>query len=232
MMGGVTTLIHFILAVHYGYGINVYLYGLTPPEEVMEIRKLIGGQFKYLTFWDMLLQFIYFTLAFVNDILGSSTLASKNQSVVQKVRDFLFSTIVFALGSFVTISFWSLYHIDRQLIFPEEFDIWFPSWLNHNVHTTPLLGVLIELYLVPHTFPKRNTGLGMVAFLCLFYLLWVCFIAHQSGHWVYPILAELTVIGRTVFISSMSALISLFYIVGEFLNKKIWGAEQQQKKVK
>lgn len=52
-MGLLTTLIHLVLAVHYGYGIHVYLFGLSPPGEVIKLRTIGGGAFKYLTFWDM-----------------------------------------------------------------------------------------------------------------------------------------------------------------------------------
>lgn len=227
-----TTLFHLIIAIHYGYGINVYLFELSPPKDFLELRKIGGGPFKYLTFWDMLLQFSYFTIAFLNDIVGTSTTIVKNRSSLQKVCDLFFSTVVFAVGSFVTISFWGLYNIDRNLIFPPEFDSWFPLWLNHNIHTTPLVGVLIELYFVPHIFPRRKTGLGVVAVLGLLYLIWVCVIAYQSGHWVYPILADLPVVGRAVFITIMAMLISSFYILGEVLNKNIWGVELHNKKKK
>ncbi|KAK4310711.1 hypothetical protein Pmani_017740 [Petrolisthes manimaculis] len=216
------------MAVHYGYGIKVYLYDLDPPEDIKKLRTIGLGQFKYLTFWDMLLQFSYFTLAFVNDIVGSNTLMIKKQSTVQKIRDFFFSTVALAIGTFVTISFWGLYNVDRRLIFPETFDSWFPLWLNHNIHTTPGLGVLAELYLVPHSFPRRKTGLSVVAIFCLLYLSWVCLIAYQSGHWVYPVLAHLSVPGRVLFISSMSTLISLMYLVGEALNSRMWGGRRQK----
>ncbi|XP_045615514.1 androgen-induced gene 1 protein [Procambarus clarkii] len=225
----VRSLFHLLLSIHYGYGMHVYLYGLNPPQDFIKLRKIGGGPFKYLTFWDMLLQFTYFTIAFLNDIVGSNTTSAKNRVTLQKVRDFLFSTVVFSVGSFVSISFWGLYNIDRNLIFPPVFDSWFPCWLNHNVHTTPLVGVLLELYFVPHIFPKRRAGLGVVAFFSLMYLTWVCVIAYQTQHWVYPILADLPVIGRGIFISLMSVMISLFYILGEVLNKNIWGVELHKK---
>lgn len=224
-MGLVGVLIHLILAIHYGYGIHVYLFGLHPPEEFLKHRVPFGGPFKYLTFWDMLVQFAYFTLAFINDIAGSNTAIYKNQTKLQRLRDFAFSTVVFACGVFVTVSFWGIYAVDRNLIFPPIFDSWFPCWLNHNIHTTPLVGVSLELYMVPHSFPKRQTGLFAVASFYLTYLVWVCYIAYASGHWVYPILAHLPVGGRVVFISLMSVLASLFYLLGEGMNNRIWGTQ-------
>lgn len=136
------------------------------------------------------------------------------------------------LFQFVTVSFWTLYNIDRNLIFPEIFDGWFPAWLNHNVHTTPLLGVLMESYLELHSFPKRSKGFGMVALFSLVYLIWVCFIAYQSGHWVYPVLAYLSLPSRTLFIIAMAMLISLIYLVGENFNKRLWGTAIYQVKQK
>lgn len=231
-MGVLIALFHLALVIFYGYGINVYLFNLSPPEEILKLRNIGYGQFKYLTFWDMLLQFSYFTFAFLNDVVGSNTLVVKRQSATQKVRDYLFSTVAFAIGIFVTVSFWGLYNIDRNLIFPKIFDSWFPFWLNHNVHTTPGLGVLAELYLVPHSFPRRSRGLAVVASFCLIYLSWVCLIAYETGHWVYPVLAHLSVLGRVFFIGFMSVLVSLIYLVGEALNSRVWGVEvkgQRQK---
>ncbi|XP_050693882.1 androgen-induced gene 1 protein-like isoform X2 [Eriocheir sinensis] len=220
---------HLTLVLVYGYGINTYLFGLNPPEEILKLRTIGYGPFKYLTFWDMLLQFTYFSLALLNDLLGYS---ARKRSRMRDLQDFLFSTIVFAIGSFVTVSFWTLYNIDRNLIFPEIFDGWFPTWLNHNVHTTPLLGVLMESYLELHSFPKRSKGFGMVALFSLVYLIWVCFIAYQSGHWVYPVLAYLSLPSRTLFIIAMAMLISLIYLVGENFNKRLWGTAIYQVKQK
>lgn len=229
MAAGFITFFHVALLVVYGYGIYVYLYGLNPPEEIRNLRSIGYGPFKYLTFWDMLLQFTYFAVASANDFLQSST---GKQNGMRRLRDFMFSTIVFAIGSFVTVSFWTLYIIDRKLIFPEIFDGWFPVWLNHNVHTTPLLGVLMESYLEQHFFPKRSVGLAVVASFSLLYLVWVCFIAYQSGHWVYPVLAYLPLPNRTVFIIAMALLISLMYLVGESLNQRLWGSAIYQLKQK
>lgn len=52
-MSVLTALFHLGLAVHYGYGIKVYLLDLDPPEEIKKLRTIGLGQFKYLTFWDM-----------------------------------------------------------------------------------------------------------------------------------------------------------------------------------
>ncbi|XP_076046416.1 androgen-induced gene 1 protein-like isoform X2 [Oratosquilla oratoria] len=224
---GVQPLIHFTLLVHYAYGIYVYKCGITPPEELRKIREdVVGGLLKYLTYWDMLLQCLFFGLALLNDIIGSSSRDPRKQTTLQKIIDFLFATLVFSCGAFVTTSFWSLYNINRDLIYPKIFDTWFPVWLNHNIHTTPLIGVIMESYLTYHKYPSRGKGFFTVAFFCLAYLVWVCYIAHVSNHWVYPILAKLTVIGRVAFISAMCILVGIFYLAGEKLNQSLWGKDQ------
>ncbi|XP_047489644.1 androgen-dependent TFPI-regulating protein-like [Penaeus chinensis] len=128
---------HLLMVLHYGYSIKVYLLDLKPPEFMKKVNDIFGGPFKFLTFWDMLVQFLYFVVAFSNDLFGSSVLDRKRQSLLQKFRDFSFATVVFFLGSMVSIVFWLLFNLNRDLIFPELFDAWFPSWLNHAIHTMP-----------------------------------------------------------------------------------------------
>ena len=122
-------------------------------------RASFGGTLKYLTHWNVLLQFAYFIIALTNDVFGSESKSKENSSIIQSVRDFLFSTIAFPVGSFVTIAFWGIYLVDRNLIFPPALDKWFPPITNHMMHTTPLVGQAMEILLSYHIQPKRITGL-------------------------------------------------------------------------
>ena len=109
-----------------------------------------------------MLQFAYFIIAFANDIFGTQARNKENSSRIQSVRDFLFSTIAFPVGSFVTIAFWGIYLVDRNLIFPPALDKWFPPITNHMMHTTPLVGQAMEILLSYHIQPKRITGLRYI----------------------------------------------------------------------
>ncbi|XP_042874494.1 androgen-dependent TFPI-regulating protein-like [Penaeus japonicus] len=229
MAKSVVFFFHLLMVLHYGYSIKFYLLDLKPPEFMKKVNDIFGGPFKFLTFWDMLVQFFYFVVAFANDLFGSSVSERRKQSSLQKVRDFSFSTVVFFLGSMVSIVFWLLFNLDRNLIFPELFDSWFPSWLNHAIHTMPVIGVLIELVLLPHSFPSRFVGFSMVAGVCFLYLIWVSYIAYLTGFWVYPILESLPMAGRAIFIGACSLLCSFMYVVGEWLNNKYWGAPIKKK---
>lgn len=67
---------------------------------------------------------------------------------------------------FVTVAFWSMWLIDRELIFPEVLDKVLPSWVNHSIHTTTSLFVLGEMYLSYHPYPKfEQAVLGITLYL-------------------------------------------------------------------
>ena len=125
-------------------------------------RASFGGTLKYLTHWNVWLQFFYFIIAFVNDIFGTESKSKETSSMIQNIRDFLFSSIAFPIGSFVTMAFWGIYIVDRNLIFPPALDKWFPPITNHMMHTAPLVSQVIELLLTFHIQPKRIIGLRYI----------------------------------------------------------------------
>lgn len=70
------------------------------------------------------------------------------------------------------MSFWSIWAIDRELIFPKALDPFFPSWLNHVLHTSIVIFSTIEMATVPKTFPVRSKALMGVATIITSYALW------------------------------------------------------------
>ena len=83
------------------------------PEEISPRRSAYGGVWKYLTFWNLWIQMIYFGVALANDLGGSKATDSRKSSGLQKLRDHMFSTLGFPIGIFVGVAFWGLYAIDR-----------------------------------------------------------------------------------------------------------------------
>lgn len=55
---------------------------------------------------------------------------------LRRARDNLFATVAFPIGMFVGVSFWGLFLVNRELIFPERFDAFIPAHVNHMLHTT------------------------------------------------------------------------------------------------
>ncbi|GBP16731.1 Androgen-dependent TFPI-regulating protein [Eumeta japonica] len=79
-----------------------------------------------------ILQTLYFAIAVLNDLIGTNESWPKKTPLITRLRDTIFSSIAFPLAIFVAFTFWSIYAIDRELIFPRALDAVFPVWSNHN----------------------------------------------------------------------------------------------------
>ena len=197
-----------------------YRYGLKIPGHRY---NAYGGEWKFITYWNLWLQLIYFSVGFCNELFGTKASPSKLESSrLQKTRDFLFSTLAFPVGLFVTISFWSIYMVDRSLVFPKKLDEFYPLWANHMLHTTCMISQLIEMTTSFHDYPSRTKGILTSMGFAFMYLAWILFIAHKSNIWVYPILEKLPPLGRTIFIGGSCLLFGILFLGGQFLNDKIW----------
>uniref|UniRef100_A0A8C7EDX3 Androgen-dependent TFPI-regulating protein n=1 Tax=Nothoprocta perdicaria TaxID=30464 RepID=A0A8C7EDX3_NOTPE len=136
------------------------------------------------------------------------------------VKDFIFSVLVFPVGLFVAVMFWTLYAYNRELIYPEELDEVNSSWLNHTMHTTILPLLFVELIACPHKYPGKLNGVIGTLFFFVHRMLWV---NYASGIWVYPILEALDIAGRMLlFVTSYLELLA-FYFLGEKLTALLWG---------
>jgi len=223
------TLIHGTGAATFGYALYYEFVHLHLPPHLRRNSSLLAvakfpGKWKYLTVWDLVLQFTYHAYSLANDVLGSNEVLEKKQTKMQKLRDTIFASWVFPTGSFVSITFWGLYAIDRELVFPKMMDEFYPSWLNHAVHTGPIIFLLIEFYNVPKGFPKRSSAvLGNVSFSAT-YLGWVTWVASYTGVWAYPILEVLDNVSRAIFLGSCAGAMLGLYFVGEKFQKWRWGA--------
>lgn len=126
------------------YGYSIYYQQVN---NTLPVKKPFG-KLKYLTYWNLvriqrhsgcnlflwftlqLLQFTYFSLV---------TLATVSKSkVATKLIDFLFFALAFPMALIVSSSFWSIYAIDRELIFPVVLEKYYPTWLNHSTVSEPV----------------------------------------------------------------------------------------------
>ena len=60
-------LVHLVAIANFAYAIYFDLYILNHPKAA----KSFGGMWKYLTFWNLWIQLIYFSISFLNSIFGS-----------------------------------------------------------------------------------------------------------------------------------------------------------------
>ncbi|NXS00976.1 ADTRP protein, partial [Oxylabes madagascariensis] len=161
------------------------------PSEVF----LYGGQWKYLTVLNLVLQAVFYGVSFLADVLRLIKKLRCAKCIISS-RDLLFSVLAFPVSTFVCISFWTLYTYNRELVYPKSLDGVIPLWLNHAMHTAVLPFALLEILALPHRYPAKKKGLILLGFVAFLYI--------------------------TFFAGSLAIIIS-FYNFGEFLNRMIWG---------
>lgn len=123
---------------------------------------------------------------------------------------------------FVGLTFWALFTVNRELVFPKILDKYFPVWLNHVMHTNIMIFILIEMIMNFRAYPKRKVGISILGVFMLCYLIWIHIIHNYSGHWVYPVLEVLNLPMRIVFFAALLVLVVFLYLLGEKLNNIIW----------
>lgn len=119
--------------------------------------------------------------------------------------------------------FWSLYAIDRELVFPKIMDSFLPNWLNHCLHTNVFLTIALEMFLNHHQYPSnRRLSFGcLVAFVTYYYTL-VLGVRVFAGAWVYPILGALNFYQRIGFFAGAWAIPLGYFFLGEKVNNLVW----------
>ncbi|XP_023696716.1 androgen-induced gene 1 protein isoform X2 [Paramormyrops kingsleyae] len=194
----------------------------------MPAHQTYGGSWKFLTFIDLVIQTVFFGVCVLTDLSSLLTKGSENREQEQQLRklislrDWMMAVLAFPVGVFVVFMFWTLYLYDRDLVYPRLLDNFIPQWLNHGMHTTVLPFILIEMRTTHHKYPSRFCGLLAVCSFAVGYVLWMCWVHHVTGVWVYPLLDRIGPLAKVTFFSSVTALISIFYVLGEVLNSYIW----------
>ncbi|XP_047521547.1 androgen-induced gene 1 protein-like [Pieris napi] len=217
-------LFHLIGAIQFSYGCYYDFMYVRIPSTSTTVTPY-GGKLKYLTYLNAMLQTAYFTVALLNDIIGTDEPMPANKPFIRRMKDAIFSALAFPLSMFVGITFWGIYAVDRELILPRAIDAYFPLWLNHVMHSNIVVFVLIELVSTFRMYPKRKVGLSILTLFMLGYAIWIHTIYFKTGSWVYPVLSVINWPVRVLFyIFSLGFAWSL-YSVGETLNTAVWSKE-------
>ena len=191
--------------------------------EIFPDTKKYGGPWTFITFWNIVLQLVYFCLALLNDVLGTESRNRETCSNLQKSRDFLFATLAFPGGIFIPLAFWIIFGIDQSWVDPESVSIQIFSPIpNHMAHTLPFPLQILELFLVYHIYPRRIIGILINSIFGWIYVSWMLYIAYSGGIWVYPIFEVLDTWLSVVVLMSMLLFSNILYVVGEFCNTWIW----------
>jgi len=201
-------------------------------------RRLVPKNFidktHFLTYWCLIIQAVYYIISLINDFVGTNEILPKQVPFIRKVKDYLLASLAFPVALNVGVTFWTLYAIDRELVFPRILDPVFPSWLNHIMHTNIVVFIVLEVFTSYRKYPSRTLGLAGLSAFMLSYLAWIHVVKHYSGAWVYPVLEVLAFPQRIVFFIAILIFTLNLYLFGEFLNNIIWSKELKiaQRKVK
>ncbi|KAK3749275.1 hypothetical protein QZH41_016054 [Actinostola sp. cb2023] len=222
----VGTLPHFAFAIYFMVVMYHDLKIQTPG--VLEF----GWRWKYLTFLNLVSQLTFFVLASLIDVV--TLLRGQETKWIVSVRDVLFASIVFPIGVFVAVTFWGIYAIDRELIFPTFLDSVIPNWINHALHTWCAVAVILESAINCHVYPRNRVGILFLLGFGAIYISWISYIAYAQDYWVYPFLRVMENSVRVAFFAVCAILLTFFYFLGKWMTNAIWGgkvsAEMAQEK--
>ncbi|XP_060522518.1 androgen-induced gene 1 protein-like [Cylas formicarius] len=210
---------HVVALAHHLFSLFYIFCYLELPLELSKTKQILGKieNFKYLTNWDVILQTLYFILCMICDV-SSDPRTSGKCSRAKQLRELVLSSLVVPVSLFVGVTFWGLYIINRELVFPAAIDPYFPVWLNHMVHTNVVIFSMTELLTSYQEYPPRSKGIRICQIFTLTYILWSCILQYYTGYWVYPILQVLNWPLRIAFFFTNVLTMSLLYIIGEKIN--------------
>lgn len=216
---------HYLCFLVHLVGVTYYL-----SEIKLKSHESYGGRFKFLTFINMLLQFLYFNMAAVT---GFHEMIKKRKSeVFASVCDFTFACFVFPIGLTVSVFFWGLYAADPHSCQTEEEAKLIPAWHNHYMHSLPFVTAIFELCFIRHKYPPRKKGMLSVLAFGVVYLAWILWVAFAADIWVYPFLEKMTPVFIAAFFTGVFSFVLSIYLVGEWVNLRRWEQEVSLEKKK
>ena len=194
-----------------------------------------AGRSKYLTYINENLQCWYFLLSFLGDIYLLLKTNKNNDSEIIKLQDFIFAVIAFPLGMSVCFTFWSIYAVDREMIYPEELDKYIPKLCNHIMHTSVVIYQIFEALFVHHELPSIKTSFFGIVLMTLSYYAWMVYQKRVLSGWPYPFLDDFTVVQHIIFVLLCVALGWAFCFLAKFLTnlrKNLLSSDEKVRKSK
>ncbi|XP_052845961.1 androgen-induced gene 1 protein-like [Drosophila gunungcola] len=213
---GARLLLHLFAAINLAKAVyHDYRYAQLPELAVtLRLEPPLWGMFKYITFLGGLLQSGYYALALTHDLWRLPSL--------RNLRDYILATFVVPLALTASLTFWSLYAIDRNAIYPGLLDSIYPGWLNHVLHSYIAVYALIEFVSTRHRYPDRSRGfVGLAAFMAG-YLVWNYYFWFRTAIWVYPFLGGTDWYIQVLYFALIIVVAFVYYLVGEHVNRVLW----------
>ena len=213
---------HFLMVVFYSlllYHGGKLMNGRVLIPDPKGLIPAMGGRLKFLTHINEWIQLVFFSVQFLTDIISNAQLKKR----LQKASDFIFTTLALPTAAIIVTTFWGIYAIDRNLIYPEILDRIIPPYMNHFWHTTIILWVLCEIYFVHHHFPTTATVAASLFMFGGLYIAWIVYIFIHTGRWAYPFMILFPHYGIVLFFGSSLLLTLGLHMVGKWVSYIRWG---------
>ncbi|XP_066151945.1 androgen-dependent TFPI-regulating protein-like isoform X1 [Euwallacea fornicatus] len=208
----VTILVFYSISLIYAAHLDKFMIG---SKNIPQFFKERGPfMFNFFTIWNFLLQIVFLVVAITDDALKGLSI----KSYFGNIRQTLFVSLMLPSSLLVVSMFWGIWMVDRELIFPIAIDEFYPSWLNHTMHTFIVLPVFIELWSQsgrpPLKHSIKNRAFAIMATYCFIYQLMYFCIYFFHGIWLYPIYLVLSWPQRMVLITFQFALCAIYQKLG------------------
>ncbi|XP_026755307.3 androgen-dependent TFPI-regulating protein-like [Galleria mellonella] len=198
-----------------------------------KVRGFVDMRSRFLTHWTVFVQIFYALTGLSCDVL--TLLNSKRNyeppRFLKGFRDTFFAAIVWPSTLLVFTFFWTLYVLDRKLIYPPFLDKILAPASNHIMHTAIVPSALWELYFQPRSVPKshKKNLIHMILYYALYLSVFI-YTYVEKGKWVYPIFQKIYgTIYFYVVLVFVSVLCLLYYYLQWPLTSKAWASLEKQK---
>ncbi|KAL9928434.1 androgen-induced gene 1 protein-like [Glossina fuscipes fuscipes] len=202
------------------YDLCIVKYPVTP----YNWHHPLGGNMKFLTTQNMLIQTLYYIIALLNDVIGTNAM-EKNLPQIRLIRDHYFASLAFPLAVYVTYQYWSLYYMGGGWVSPPVFNSVVPKWLNLAEHANVSILIFLDIFFCARRYPNRLTSLLILYSYVWAYVAWLYYVKEKAGFWVYHILTDMTKKQRRNTFAVILVKILFIYIQGELINNTVWGRQ-------
>jgi len=172
----------------------------------------------YLTGWQVRASILFYIFSLMTHLIDSK-LGPRSGNIITynlaRIRDTIWISMMFPLGLLVSILFWTLYHIDRDLVFPVKNDEYFPSYVNHLWHTLPLLIRVYEVFMIKRVewlidVNGKKTQIALLSAFVSAYITRICYYHSWSGMWPYAVIDVFWDIGVHAFVGFSAVVFMAF----------------------
>ncbi|XP_049882870.1 androgen-dependent TFPI-regulating protein-like [Pectinophora gossypiella] len=199
------------------------------------IKFFNANQARYFTCWTFFLQIVYAIAGLWCDCLALKNADNKGYKLpkyLKGFRDTLFAGVQWPSTLLVASVFWTLFTLDRNLMFPAILDQVLTRTSNHIIHTAIIPVVLWEIVFQPRCAPASHfRNLAHLTFHSLLYFSVLFYTYYVDGTWIYPVFKRIEgTIYLPLFIILLYVLLLFYYFIQWPITRFIHGNLEKSKR--